>query len=300
MLGSIPGFASVKLDDAVLKEPGFCRRLFLHRSVQIGSAILVIFSMIAVLAPVLAPHSPYAQALDHRLTPPVWVAGGGWEHLLGTDYLGRDYLSRLLYGTRISIAIGFLAASIGCIIGTTLGICAGYFGGRIDQAVGYLLTCQLALPSLLLAMALVFLIGPSVVVVTCIIGVLHWPYFLIVARSATMQIRGAEFVLAARAFGSGRRQVLFHEILPNLTNQLIVVFTLEVAVAIVSEASLSFLGVGVPSPTPSWGLMIAEGRNYMFLRPELVIIPGLALFCLVVAISLLGDGLRDTSEEARR
>ena len=235
-----------------------------------------------------------------RLVPPIWDARGGWEHLLGTDHLGRDYLSRLMYGARISLMIGLGAASIGCLIGVSLGIAAGYFGGRIDQAVSYLLTCQLALPGLLLAMSLVFLIGPSVAVVICVIGVLHWTYFLVVTRAATMQIRELDYVTAARAVGCSRWQIISHEVLPNLLNQIIVVYTLEVGVAIIAEASLSFLGVGVPAPNPSWGLLIAEGKNSMFFRPWLVVVPGLFLFALVIAINLMGDGLRDaTAHESR-
>src|SRR5688572_29355468 len=276
------------------------RRMRHHKGLLIGGAIIASIAVLAVLAPWIAPYDPYAQDLVKRLLPPVWNAQGTWEHLLGTDHLGRAYLSRLLYGARISLMIGLGAASIGCVIGVGLGIMAGYFGGRVDQVVSYLLTCQLALPGLLLAMSLVFLIGPSVAVVICVIGVLHWTYFLVVSRAATLQIRELDYVTAARALGCSHRQVIVHDILPNLLNQAIVVFTLEVGVAILAEASLSFLGVGVPPPAPSWGLMIAEGRNSMFFRPWLVVIPGLVLFALVIAINLMGDGLRDvTAPESR-
>lgn len=301
LISSTPGSIPVSVSAEALSPARMVRRrLLAHRGVRIGFAMLVTLMLLAAAAPLLTPHDPLAQDLTRRLVPPVWNPKGQWLHPLGTDHLGRDYLSRLLHGARISLVIGFLAASIGCVIGTTLGVIAGYFGGRVDQAVNYLLTCQLALPSLLLAMALVFLIGPSVPVVIIVIGILHWSYFLVVSRAVTQQLRSQEFVLAARASGSGRWALLSHEILPNLLNQIIVVFTLEVGVAIVAEASLSFLGVGVPSPTPSWGLMIAEGRNFMFLRPELVLLPGLALFILVIAINMMGDGLRDaTAVEGR-
>lgn len=270
--------------------------LFSHGGIRIGVTVLGLYFLLALLAPLLTPHDPYSQVLSARLLPPVWADGGSWTYLLGTDHLGRDYLTRLLYGGRVSMTIGLLAATCGCVIGTTLGICAGYFGGRVDQAANFLLTCQLAMPTLLLAMALVFLIGPSLPVVIAVIGLLHWTYFFVVVRAATMQLREAEFVHAARCFGSSRRQILMQEILPNLVSRIIVVFTLEVAVAMLAEASLSFLGVGVPPPTPSWGLMIAEGRNFMFMRPELVIIPGATLFVLIVAINLMGDGMRDLYE----
>ena len=276
------------------------RRMRHHHGLLIGGGIIAAIVIIALFTPWIAPFDPYAQDLGKRLLPPVWSAPGTWEHLLGTDHLGRDYLSRLLYGARISLMIGLGAASIGCVIGVGLGVIAGYFGGRVDQVVSYLLTCQLALPGLLLAMSLVFLIGPSVPVVICVIGFLHWTYFLVVTRAATLQIRELDYVTAARALGCSRRQVITYDILPNLMNQVIVIFTLEVGVAIIAEASLSFLGVGVPPPSPSWGLMIAEGRNSMFFRPWLVVLPGLVLFALVIAINLMGDGLRDvTAPESR-
>ncbi len=276
------------------------RRVLGHQGLLIGAFILATLLLIAILAPFIAPHDPLLPKLGDRLLPPVWEQGGRWEYLLGTDHLGRDYLSRLLYGARISLSIGFGAATIGCLIGVSLGMCAGYFGGRIDQAISYILTCQLALPGLLLTMALVFLIGPSVLVVICVIGVLHWTYYLVVTRAATMQIRRLDYVGAAQAIGSSRRQIILYEILPNVRNQIIVIFTLEVGIAILSEAALSFLGVGIQPPTPSWGLMIAEGKTAMFYRPWLVILPGIAIFLLVIATNLMGDGLRDVNAPENR
>ena len=276
------------------------RRMLHHSGFLIGAGLMALLVVAAIFAPHIAGHGPFDQDLAHRLAPPAWLAGGSWEHLLGTDHLGRDYLARLCYGARVSLAIGLGAATVGCLIGVTLGVCAGYFGGRVDQVVSYLLTCQLALPGLLLAMALVFLIGPSLAVVICVIGSLHWSYYLVVTRAATMQLRGLDFVVAAEALGESRWQVIVHELLPNLLNPIIVIFTLEIGVAVLAEAALSFLGVGVQPPTPSWGLMIAEGKDAMFFRPWLVILPGIALFVLVMAANLMGDGLRDvTAPEGR-
>lgn len=294
--------AALPMDDIVTVTPWQAarRRMWRHKGFLIGLAVIATIAAMALLAPWLAPHDPYAQDLSKRLIPPAWDARGGWTYLLGTDHLGRDYLSRLMYGARISLVIGLGAATIGCLIGVSLGIAAGYFGGRVDQCVSYLLACQLALPTLLLAMALVFLIGPSLAVVIGVIGVLHWTYFLIVTRAATMQIRELDYVTAARALGCSRLQIIVHDVLPNLLNQIIVIFTLEVGIAIIAEASLSFLGVGVPAPHPSWGLLIAEGKNSMFFRPWLVVLPGMVLFALVIAINLMGDGLRDvTAPEGR-
>ena len=276
------------------------RRARRHKGLLIGSAIMLAMALVAVLAPLLAPYDPNFQNLAQRLMPPAWDAGGHLSHLLGTDNLGRDYLSRILYGARVSLTIGVGASLIGAVIGVGLGVSAGFFGGRVDQAITYLLTCRLALPGLLLIMSLVFLIGPSVTSVICVIGMLHWTYYLVVTRAETLRIRQLDFVAAARALGSSRLQIMLHEIVPNLFNQIAVVFTLEMGLAILSEAALSFLGVGVPPPTPSWGSMIAEGRNAMFFRPWLVVLPGLALFVVVVAVNLLGDGVRDvTAPESR-
>lgn len=271
-----------------------------HLGFQFGAFIVVTFALIAILAPLIVPHDPYVQNLSNRLLSPVWNEQGTWQHILGTDHLGRDYLSRLIYGARISMGVGFGAATLGCLIGVTIGLSAGYLGGRVDQAASFLLTCQLALPSLLLAMALVFFVGSSVATLVIVLGVLHWQYYMVVTRTLTRQIRSLEYVSAARSIGSTDRQILFYEILPNLLNQIIVVFSLEMAVVIIHEASLSFLGVGVQPPTASWGLMIAEGKTMMYFKPYLVMIPGAALFLLVLAVNLLGDGIRDiTAPESR-
>ena len=276
------------------------RRALAHKGLIIGAAIVGVLIIVALFAPLLAPHDPYAQSLSKRLLPPAWETGGSWDHLLGTDQVGRDYLSRLIYGTQVSLIIGFGAASVGLLIGVTLGICAGYFGDWVDTVVSFALTAQLALPGLLLAMALVFIIGPSVWVVIGIIGVLHWTYYLVVTRSATQRLKSQDFVAAAQAMGASRWQVLRSEILPNVSSQIIVIFTFELGISILAESSLSFLGVGIQPPTPSWGLMIAEGKQALFYRPSLVLFPGLMLFLLVIGANLLGDGLRDvTSPQGR-
>lgn len=290
-----------ELIDVAPVKKAIWRNIPRHPALMIGLAVLICLVVIAVFAPWISPYSPYDQHLPQRLLPPFWVEGGSRLHLLGTDHLGRDYLSRLLYGARVSLLIGFGAASIGCVIGVTLGVCAGFFGGVIDRIVSFILTCQLALPGLLLAMALVFLIGPSIGVVICVIGFLHWSYYLVVTRAATQKIRDLEYITAARAIGSSRLQIMVTEILPNLFSEIIVIFSLEVGVAVLAEAALSFLGVGIQPPTSSWGLMIAEGKISVFLRPWLVILPGMFIFLLVLAANLVGDGLRDLmSAEGRR
>jgi len=252
----------------------------------VGFALLV-----AVFAGWLAPDDPFAQALDHRLIPPIWMDGGSAAHLLGTDQLGRDYLSRLLYGDRISLLIGATAVVTSGAIGITLGLIGGYFGGWVDDLVMFAITCRLALPVILVALCVVGLVGSSLTVVVLTLGLLLWDRFAVVARTTTLQVRALDYVSAAWSAGASRTHILFREILPNIAPGLVVVATLEMALAILLEAVLSFLGLGVPPPLPSMGLMIAEGRDYMFFSPWVIMVPGIALFVLVAGINLLGDGL---------
>lgn len=276
------------------------RAMLRHKGFLIGLAVIAAVSLLTILAPVLAPHDPYAQDLGRRLIPPVWQEKGTWEHPLGTDNLGRDYLSRLIYGSRVSLLIGILVMLIAGLIGTTLGLLAGYFGGRMDMFVSFIVTVRLALPAVLVAVAVVSLIGGSMRVVVLVLGFLVWDRFAVVVRASTQQIRPLEYVAAAKSAGCSTLRILSQEILPNLMNNLIVVATLEVARAILLEAALSFLGMGVQPPTPSWGLMISEGKEFMLFYPYLVTIPGVALFLLLLGFNLFGDGIRDvTAPEGR-
>ncbi len=264
-----------------------------HVAAWLGAAIVLGVTVVAILAPLIVPHDPFAQDLMHRLVPPAWMPRGSPEHLLGTDQLGRDYLSRLIYGARISMLIGVLTVICSGLIGITLGMLGGFFGGFIDEVVMFIITCRLAIPLILVALTVVALIGSSFTVVLLTLGLLLWERFAVVARTTTMQVRNLDYVSAAWAAGASRTYILLREVLPNIVNPLIVVATLEMALAILLEAALSFLGLGVPPPLPSWGLMIAEGKNYMFFQPWVIVVPGIALFVLVLGINLLGDGLRD-------
>lgn len=268
-------------------------RMLGHRGLMLGGFILTVMVLTALFAPLLAPHDPFNQDVSQRLIPPVWNTQGSWEHVLGTDKLGRDYLSRLIYGARVSLIIGCAAALISGLIGTTLGVLAGYFGGRVDAVISYIITTRLAMPVVLVALAMASLVGGSLTVVIILLGLLLWDRFAVVTRSATQQLRDAEFIAAAKAIGASTPYILVREILPNIMSALIVVITLEMAHAILLEATLSFLGLGVQPPTPSWGLMVSEGKSYMFFKPWVIVIPGLALAMLVLAINLVGDGLRD-------
>jgi peptide/nickel transport system permease protein len=212
---------------------------------------------------------------------------------LGTDQIGRDYLSRLIYGTRISMLIGVLTVITSGLIGITLGVIGGFYGGRTDDVVMFLITCRLSIPLILVALTVVALVGSSLAVVILTLGLLLWDRFAVVARTTTMQVRNLDYIAAAQAAGASRVHILAREVLPNIANHLVVVATLEMALAILLEAALSFLGLGVPPPLPSWGLMIAEAKEYMFFSPWVIMTPGVVLFVLVLGINLLGDGLRD-------
>lgn len=265
------------------------RRIFLGAAV----AILAVVVLIAVFAPLVATHDPYIQNLDQRMIPPFWMEGGSFEHLFGTDQLGRDYFSRLVYGARISLKIGLLTVVISGFIGISLGMIGGYFGGVVDDVVMFIITCRLSIPLILIALTIVALLGNSLTIVIVTLGFLLWERFAVVARTTTMQFRNREFVAAAQTAGASTLHILVRELLPNILPHLIVVATLEIAIAILLEAALSFLGLGVPAPLPSWGLMIAEARDYMFFSPWVIMIPGVSLFVLVFAFNLIGDGLRD-------
>jgi peptide/nickel transport system permease protein len=271
----------------------FWRRVLGHPGLLAGAALLVVITLLALLAPWLSPFDPYQQDLGRRMVPPFWYPTGGWTHPLGTDNLGRDYLSRVLYGARISLLIGAAVMLISGLIGTAIGMAGGYLGGRTDLVVGYLITTRLALPVVLVALAVVATIGGSLFVVIAVLGLLKWDRFAVVMRSAAQQVRGMEYVAAARAAGASHAQVLLTEVLPNVMPQLIVIATVESASAILLEAALSFLGLGVQPPLPSWGLMVAEAKNFMFFSFWLIAIPAAMLALLVLAINLLGDGLRD-------
>jgi peptide/nickel transport system permease protein len=271
-----------------------------HGGFLFGCAVLATMAALAIFAPLLTPYSPYSQDLLVRMHPPVWMEGGNWTHPFGTDHLGRDYLARLLFGARISLLVGLSVTAISCLIGTTLGVVAGYFGGRVDTVISFLITARLAVPVILVALAVVALAGSSLQIVIGVLGLLLWDRFAIVMRATTQQLQSADFIVAAHVQGASNSQIIFQEVLPNVVNNLLVVATLEIAQAIVLEAALSFLGIGVPAPTPSWGLMIAEGRANILFDPWLITIPGAFLFMLVLATNMTGDGLRDlTSPESR-
>ncbi len=276
------------------------RRIVGNAGLMAGMIIFGLIVAMALLAPFISPHDPYAQDLGNRLVPPFWQEGMTWEHVLGTDRLGRDYLSRIIYGSQISLIIGIGTVIISGLIGSVLGITAGYFGGRVDMVISYIITTRLAMPVVLVALAVVAVVGASLQLVILVLGLLLWDQFAMVTRSATQQVRSQDFVAAAKAIGCSRTRLIFSEVLPNVMNPLIVVATLEMAHAILLEAALSFLGLGVQPPLPSWGLMVAEAKPYMFFDAWIITLPGIALFMLVLSIYLIGDGLRDVTAPENR
>lgn len=269
------------------------------KSFLIGGGLLLIIVLAAIFAPLLTSHDPYMQDLLHRRQPPAfysWFGSdetAGWNHPLGTDKLGRDYWARLVYGARVSLFVGLTAVALSAVIGTTLGVLAGYFGGKIDLVISFFVTTRLSLPVVLVALAVVSLNGSSIPVLVLVIGLLLWDRFAIVMRTATQQARAADYVTAARAAGCSTFRIIFSEIFPNIMASFVIVVTIELAVAILLEAALSFLGMGVQPPIPSWGLMLSEAKDEIFFAAWMITIPGVALTLLILAINLFGDGLRD-------
>jgi peptide/nickel transport system permease protein len=300
--GFVRGPGSDEIFEALPPSPGelMRRRARSHSGLIFGGGFVLLIVVLAILTPWIAPYDPYNQDLSARLIDPIWGAKGSWAHLLGTDALGRDFLSRLMYGARVSLTISVCASMISAIVGSTLGIIGGYFGGRVDGVVSYLINVKLSLPPLLISLSLISVVGGSITALIFIIGLLTWDRYAVVIRSVAMQLRNQEFIAAAQAVGASHTRILLTELLPNVMNQIIVIASLEMAVVILIESVLSFLGLGVQPPTPSWGLLIAEGRSFMFFKPYLIVIPGLTIFLMVIAINLAGDGLRDVlSPEGR-
>jgi peptide/nickel transport system permease protein len=259
-----------------------------------GLTVLLVMGGSAVLAPQIAPWDPARQMLMKRLRPPMWQERGLREHPLGTDHLGRDILSRILYGGRISLGVGLTAVSLSALIGVTLGLLAGFFGGRADALIMRVVDVFLAIPYILLAMGVVFALGPSLLNVILVMGATRWVQFARIVRADVLSIREREFVAGARARGNRALRLLVRHVLPNALTPIIVVATLELAFMIIYESALSFLGLGVQPPTPTWGWMLSDGRNYVATAWWLATFPGLAIMLTVLAVNLLGDWLRDT------
>jgi peptide/nickel transport system permease protein len=258
-----------------------------------GLAVIVASVALALAAPALAPDDPVRNDLLARLAPPMWVEGGSARHPLGTDTLGRDVVSRLLYGARVSLVVGFSAVVVAGVLGLGLGLVAGYYGGRLDDALMRLGDVQLAFPALVLAIAVLAVVGSGLASIVLVLGVTGWVTYARIARGETLSLRHREFVEGARARGARDAAILWRHVLPNVLPSITVVATFSVARTIIAEASLSFLGLGLPPPAPSWGAMLDEGRNYLTTGWWLALFPGLAILLVVLGINVVGDWLRD-------
>jgi len=255
--------------------------------------LLTVVVLAAILAPWIAPHDPRIGKLSTRLIPPAWQEGGSTEFLLGTDSMGRDILSRVLHGARVSLVVGALGSLLAGSIGTLVGLIAGYRRRWVDSLLMRLTDITLALPLMLMALVLVALLGASFKNVVIVIVVLLWPYYARSVRGETLVIAQSDFVDLARISGASSTRIVIRHILPNVMPTILVLATLQIALIILLEASLSFLGAGIPPPTPAWGLMVADGRDLIGTAWWISVIPGAAIFVVVLATNLLGDWVRD-------
>ena len=276
------------------------RRLVLKRAPVIPLAIIALIVLTALLANVLTPYSPTDISLSERLRPPFWEQGGSLAHPLGTDPMGRDLLTRMIYGARVSLVVGFLGLFVGGGVGAALGMLAGYIGGRVDTFLMRLVDATLAFPIILFAILLVVILGGSLVTVVVAVALVLWARYARVIRGEVLSLRERDFVAQARIAGCSPGRIMLVHIFPNVLNTLVVLLSLQVSWVIIVEASLSFLGAGVPPPTPTWGSMIAEGRDYIASAWWVSFFPGLAILMTVLAFNLCGDWLRDALDPTIR
>lgn len=275
------------------------RRHFLQRTFIIGATLVGIVALAALLAPWVAPHDPAAQATRDRLLPPV-LLGGTWEHPLGTDPLGRDLLSRIIYGSRISILLGLVSVLGAGAIGVVMGTVAGYFGGALDAIIMRLVDLQMAIPFLVLALAVLAALGPGLTNLVIVLIVTGWVIYARVMRAQILSIKNLEYITAARALGMPHLRILLRHAIPAAIPPLTVISTVQVGTMILTEASLSFLGLGVPPSIPTWGSIAADGRAYMTTAWWVTTLPGFAIFLTVMGVNFLGDWLRDVLDPTLR
>jgi peptide/nickel transport system permease protein len=282
---SAPAYTPPRIVEAVLH---------IKRYPVLPIAILLLLLVIpAIFASSVAPYNPIKGSLSKRLQPPVWVVGGSLDHILGTDKMGRDILSRIIHGARVSLAVSLVAILVAGSIGTGLGLVAGYFGGKVDTLIMRLVDISLALPTILLALVLVAAAGSSFGTVITVIAVILWARYARQVRGETLSIKAHDFIARARVSGASHCRIMLRYIFPNVVNSLLVLATLQVGAVILLESTLSFLGVGIPRPAPAWGVMVADGRELIVVAWWVALFPGLAIMLTVLALNLLGDWLRD-------
>jgi peptide/nickel transport system permease protein len=271
-----------------------------RRTPVVSLGIIGVFVLVGIFAPLLSPADPYEQTLRLRFRPPVWEERGSWAHPLGTDRLGRDVLTRIMWGSRISLAAGVLTVLLASAVGAAIGLVAGYYGGRIDAGLMRVTDATLSFPVILLALILAVTAGPSFINVVIAIAVILWARFARVIRGQVLTLMELDFITQARIAGASAARIILRHLFPNTLNTLVVLTTLQVGYVIIVEASLSFLGAGIPPPTPAWGSMIAEGRDFVTSAWWVSFFPGLAILLVVLAFNLLGDWLRDTLDPKLR
>lgn len=269
------------------------RRTIHNPSGVVGGSILLVVTLVALAGPLLVHADPYAQNILNRLAPAFWNSGATTDHLLGTDHLGRDELARIVTGAGITLRVSVLAASIAAVVGVTLGLLAGYAGGFIAAVILRLSDAMIAFPFMVIAVTVVAVFGNSERILTLTLGLVAWVSFARTCRAETLGVKEREFVLAARALGASPLRIVLQHVFPNVLPSAIVIFTFTVGTLILAESSLSFLGFGLEPGTPSWGKMVAEGRDHLQTTPRLALIPGVALTLLIVGVGLFGDALRD-------
>jgi len=276
------------------------RRMLANPRVVLGGAVLLFFALAAVFAPLVAPHDPVEQDLMLQYIPPAWSDRAEPGYLFGTDNLGRDILSRLIYGAQVALFVAVVAAAAAGLLGTVLGLLAGYLGGWVDTVISRLVEIWMAFPAVLLSIVLVAVMGTGLHSVIIAIAVIDWTRFCRVVRAETMAQKQQDYVASAVTVGLGRMHILWREILPNVLPLLIVLFTLEMGIAVIVEAILSYVNLSLASDFPTWGTMIADGRKYVNQAPWLMILPIFCVIALVLALNALGDGLKDALDPVMR
>ncbi len=269
------------------------KRLLSKPAAVFGLVIILLFVACALVPDLFSPHDPYAQSLIRRLKPPSFLDRGVEGYLLGTDHLGRDTLSRIIHGARTTLLVSLFAVVVSAAVGIWAGLAAGFFGGKTDAVILRLIDMQLAFPVVLLVIAIVAVVGPSLTNLIVLMGLSAWPRFARIVRGSVLSVRGLEYIEAARSIGAGKLRIMLRHILPNILSAIIVYASFELARMILLEATLSFLGLGVQPPTPTWGGMINDGKNYLSISWAVSLFPGVAIALIILAFNLLGDELRD-------
>ena len=291
--GAAKALDFVTEDRRALRWRKILRKLIENKSAIFGLIMVLGVIFCAVFAPVISPHDPILQDVEKRLIPPVWQEGADPNYLLGTDHLGRDIVSRLIYGARISIVVSVSAVALSAVLGTLIGLLSGFYGGKVDNIFMRIADVQLAFPFILLAIAIIAVLGPDLQNIIITMAITGWVIYARVVRAEVLSLREKEFITSVKALGGSNGRIIFRHLFPNVIPPIIVIVTLEMARMIIMEAALSFLGLGIQPPTPTWGGMLADGRVYLVTSWWLATFPGLVIMLVVLGINLLGNWLRD-------